>query len=342
LSATEAYAALCLKEEDPELAWVALRAAGEDFAFAAERFASAGAEPGELMEHTHNASRSLFYAAASWAASMLAMATGEAAYTREAARYGELLLACQDTGEAGLGFEGFFYRDEGKKHIVHFNHQAREHLFAQALAALCAGQPHSESPCPWRKAASRYAGYLKALGEHAAPYGMLPAGLHHASEAGDEETFGLLHVLAGYEENAENYRLQLASGIQLGGGYCIRQFPVWFSFRGNTAVQLSSAKSAAICAELLGDDALLELAREQAYWVLGKNPFGQSLLYGEGRNYAAQYAALCGKAAGQLPVGIQTRGNEDIPYWPMAVNATYKEVWMSTAGHWMRLLASLF
>ncbi len=342
LSGVQAYAAHCLAQEDADIAWVALRAAREDYACADARFAKAGAEAGEPMEHTHNASLSQFYAAASWAASMLFQATREEEYSRKAAHYGNLLLDCQDTGEAGLPFCGFFYRDESKKHIVHFNHQSREHLFAKALAALFENQPRAAENPAWEQGAKRYADYFKALAVYSAPYGMLPAGPHHVSEADDAETFALLHLLTDYEARRDDYRLQLAAGTQLENGYCIRQFPVWFSFRGNTTVQLSAAQSAAICARLLGDDALFAIAREQVYWVLGKNPFGQSLLYGEGSNYAAQYSALCGETMGQMPVGIQTCGNGDAPYWPMAINATYKEVWMSTAGHWMRLMAELY
>ena len=86
----------------------------------------------------------------------------------------------------------------------------------------------------------------------------------------------------------------------------------------------------------------MEIARDQVYWMCGKNPFSQSLIYGAGNNFAQQYAAHCGETVGEMPVGIQTRENEDVPYWPMANNATYKEIWMTTAGHYLRLLADLF
>jgi len=48
---------------------------------------------------------------------------------------------------------------------------------------------------------------------------------------------------------------------------------------------------------------------------------------------------LPGEMVGEMPVGIQTRYNEDVPYWPQANNATYKEVWMTTAGKWLSLTA---
>jgi hypothetical protein len=44
---------------------------------------------------------------------------------------------------------------------------------------------------------------------------------------------------------------------------------------------------------------------------------------------------------GQIPVGIESRDNEDIPYWPQANNATYKEAWLTSAGKWISLAAEI-
>ncbi len=338
----QAYAGHALRQEDPDLAWVAIRAARDDYGFALRRFEDVGPETRVVMEHTHNASLSQYYAAASWAASQIYGATGESYYALEAARWLDRMLACQDSGDAGLPFQGFFYRDESKRTIVHFNHQSREHLFAQALQAACATQPDDPRLPMWEDALRRYGGYWKAMHAHAAPYGMLPAGVHAYDEADDAETFPLLHVYTTYEHDAAHYRAQLASGIRVGQRHCVRHFPVWFSFRGNTAVLLSSGKAASIIGRHFADRELLDIARDQLYWVAGKNPFAQSLMYGEGSNYAQQYAALCGETVGEMPVGVQTRADEDRPYWPMANNATYKEIWMTTAGHWLRLLADVY
>ena len=341
-SGVQAYAGSFLKAEDPELAWVSIRAAREDYGFALQRFEKVGPETCVVMEHTHNASLSAYYAVAGWAASLLYRATGEAYYGAQAEHWMELLLQCQDRGEAGLPFEGFFYRDGQKRAIVHFNHQSREHLFAQALEAACVTQPDNRRRPLWEDCLRRYADYQKAMAAYAAPYGMLPAGVHAFDEPEDAETFPLLHVYTSYENELEHYRAQLASGVPVGPNHCVRHFPVWFSFRGNTAVLLSAGKAASIAGRYFHDEALLEVARDQLYWVAGKNPFGQSLMYGEGSNYAQQYAALCGETVGEMPVGVQTHADEDRPYWPMANNATYKEIWMTTAGHWLRLLADLY
>jgi hypothetical protein len=337
----EAYGAFALKAYDADKAFVALKAAKEDYAFALERFEKIGCEEGQMMEHTFNAHEAQYFAAASWCASMIFKACDEEYYANEAARFGALLLECQDTGETGTAFSGFFYRDRNKKTITHFNHQAREHIFPQALAALCETQPRASAINFWREGLRKHGEYLKKIFTYAAPYGMFPAGLHAFSEAEDSETFHFLHVRTDFNEEKSNYLKQLQSGIRVDENHCIKQFPVWFSFRGNSAVILSSGKAASIIGRALGDDELIEIARDQLYWHSGKNPFGQSLMYGEGNNYPQQYALLLGETVGEMPVGVQTWENEDVPYWPMANQATYKEVWMSTVGHWLWVIADM-
>lgn len=45
---------------------------------------------------------------------------------------------------------------------------------------------------------------------------------------------------------------------------------------------------------------------------------------------------------GEMPVGIETLEDEDVPYWPTGNNATYKEVWLTPAGRWLAILADLY
>jgi len=46
-----------------------------------------------------------------------------------------------------------------------------------------------------------------------------------------------------------------------------------------------------------------------------------------------------GEMTGEMPVGIRTLSNDDIPYWPQTNNACYKEVWVTSAGKWLSLIA---
>jgi hypothetical protein len=340
-SGIEAFASIALKEWDPELSWRCGVAAAQDYGFALARFEDAGVEQANMYEHTYNSSLSQYYATASWAASQIFEAIGEPYYAGEARKFAGLMLECQETGDAKLPLSGFFYRDSTKKTIVHFNHQSRDQIYVQALEALCRTQKdHCDLP-EWEKGMRLYGQYLKDIMKYTEPYGMIPAGLHCMDEADDTETFKLLHLHTTFENEHENYIQQLKNGVQVGDKHYLRSFPVWFSFRGNTAVHLAMGKAAALAGRYFDDRELIQIAREQLYWIAGKNPFGQSLMYGEGSNYAQQYAVLPGEMVGELPVGIQTRGNEDVPYWPQGNNATYKEAWTTPAGRWLWVAADI-
>ena len=334
----EAYAAETLRGYDDALASNALTAAQEDFAFAQKKFAETGVDPAHIYEHTYNSGLSQYYAVIVWAASCLYEACGTEDYAVTARETAAKLLRCQEQGEAAP-LSGFFYRDESHRAIVHFNHQSREHQFMQALEALCRTQPEAPERKDWERSMHLYGAYLKAIAGSTAPFGMLPAGVYRMDEAEDAETFRYLHVGCRYEDEKENYCLQLQNGKSLGNGYVLKNFPVWFSFRGNNAVLLSMGKAAGILGRYFHDGQLRQIGREQLYWVWGKNPFGQSLIYGAGSNYCRQYAVLCGECVGEIPVGIETRDNEDVPYWPQNNNATFREVWIGAASRWLMLCA---
>ena len=330
-SGVEAYAALILAEEDPAAAATALHAAREDFGFAVEVFRQTGVDPAHMYEHTWNSGLSQYHAVRLWSASHLYRATGEDLYKHEILACADALMACQETGEAHLPFTGFFYRDETHRTIVHFNHQSREHQFMQALEAACISFPDAPEKERWEACMRRYGDYLKAIAGNTAPYGMLPAGVHRLDEAEDRELFPYLHVTCDYDTEKENYLAQLQAGQEIAPGYVLRNFPVWFSFRGNSAVLLSAGKAASPLGRYFGDSRLRQIAHEQLYWMWGKNPFGQSLVYGDGSRFCRQYAVLCGECIGEVPVGIETLGNGDVPYWPQNNNATFREVWGASA-----------
>jgi hypothetical protein len=209
----------------------------------------------------------------------------------------------------------------------------------QALTLLCETQPAHPDRTAWAGAIRLHGDYLKGLMRFTAPYGMLPSGVYHADEPRDKQGFYHLHLWP--PDNAvELYGEQIRAGEQIDPEHWVRRFPVWFSiFNGNTAVHLSMGKAAAICGNFLGDKTLLDIGLEQMYWTVGKNPFGQSLIYGEGSNYPQMDSFSSGEMTGEMPVGIRSLDNSDIPYWPRANNACYKEVWLTSAGKWMSLAA---
>ena len=338
-SGAQTCAAEALAAFDPGLSACALKAAREDFAFAEKAFAERGVEPAHMFEHTYNSGPSQYYAVAVRSACRLFRLTGETHFRETAIRFGERLMKCQEKGECR--FAGFFYRDESHRTPVHFNHQAREHQFAEALAALCRTFPDAPEKRSWEDSLLLYGKYLKFIASFTAPWGMIPAGIHKTDEAEDRELFPYLHVTCDYDTERKNWEAQLAAGCDLGGGFVLRYFPVWFSFRGNSAVLLSTGRAAGVVGRYFGDGSLMQICREQLYWLWGKNPFGQSLVYGMGRDYARLYTVHMGETVGAVPVGIETDGNGDEPYWPGNNNATFREIWIGSVCRYMEVLAAL-
>lgn len=341
-AAYEAYASMALTE-DPMMQEHLRRIAEEDFAYALQKWEREGYDRFvQPYEHTYGTSRSQYHATISWAASLLYRLTGKKEYARLAVENIRYVLQCQRTEPVGKGkkaLRGFFYRDTEKLSIVHNIHQSREQVYMQALTELCRTQPeHADFP-RWEEAIRLYAGYLKGLMPYTAPYGMLPSGVYHAEEYKDTANFYALHLFP--PTNAQElYTEQLKQGEPLDKEHYVKRFPVWFNiFNGNTAIHLSMGKAAALCGKFLNDNELLKIGREQLYWTVGKNPFGQSLIYGEGYRYPQLNNFSTGQTTGAIPVGIRTLGNTDMPYWPQTNNACYKEVWVTSAGKWLSLLA---
>jgi hypothetical protein len=342
-SGIEAYASMSIAN-DPALKENLRKAAVADYAFAKKRFDSLGfsdiSSIGGGGDHAAMASNSQYAANVSFAASLLYRLTGEKYYAGEAARAIEYTLKCQRVQPLGDKdkISGFFYRDLDKRSIVHFTHQSRDQVYMQALTALCETQPDNPDYKKWATAIKMYGDYLKKIFQYVAPYGLVPSGVYNVDEIKDSVNFYKVQVGI-FSGAAKDYKEQLESGFKLDDEHYLRIFPVWFSFRGNAAVQLSTGKAAALCGKFLHDKQLLDIAEQQLYWIVGKNPFGQSLIWGEGSNYPQLYTALPGETVGGIPVGMQSRFNEDTPYWPQFNTATYKEVWGASAARWMSLIA---
>lgn len=340
-SAYESYAAMTI-ENDPMLTEYLRRVAEEDFAFAKEKYEKDGFDKfSQPYEHTYNTSESQYMATMSWAASMLYKLTKKKLYAELAAEYIRYTLDCQRTTplKDENGTCGFFYRDKRKLSIVHYIHQSREQIYMQAMALLCETQPRHPDYHLWENSIRLYGNYLKGLMRYTLPYGMLPSGVYHSEEYKDATGFYALHLFPPANA-AELYTEQVKRGIRLDNEHYVKRFPVWFNiFNGNTAVHLSTGKCAAICGKFLNDKELLDIGLEQLYWTVGKNPFAQSLIYGEGNNYPQLNSFSSGEMTGEMPVGIRTLGNDDIPYWPQTNNACYKEVWVTSAGKWLSLVS---
>jgi len=168
---------------------------------------------------------------------------------------------------------------------------------------------------------------------------MLPAAVYRESEVRLLSQAKDWTPLRTAEKNV--YLEEVRRGLPLGGEYYLRRFPVWFDFRGNSSVLLSAAKALSAAAQLRGDTEAEDLAQQQAQWLVGRNPFSVSIMYGEGYDWTPLYSVRSGQMVGALPVGIETRGTSDAPYWPNQTCWTYKEVWSQPAGEWIWLMRDL-
>lgn len=309
LAATaEAIAGRVLRDSDPRLAEKSLKLAREDWGFAVAKVKQPGAE---LASIGVLASLELF------------KATEELAFAREAFDLADVIVRSQqrEWTQWTVPMNGFYYTDPSHKEILRYFHRSHEQAPTVALAGLCEEFPEHADWMKWYTAVALYSEYLKTVARFTGPYDMLPASVYRVDESADP-----------------GFRRQVMEGIKLDETHYLRRFPVWQEFRGNSGVLLSQTKALSAAARLRGSPELADLVQDQLQWHVGRNPFCQSLMFGEGHDYAPQYTAMSGDMAGSLPVGIQTRGDRDLPYWPAANCYNYKEVWVHPAARWLWIM----
>ena len=304
---TEAYAAMAFKDKNPFLSAHALKCAKEDYVFGLE------IEPRRMSIDMAGAALN--------AALMLYEITSDAAYKKAAIEHADYMLACQqqDALIADVPLKGFFYRTPEKETIVHYPHLCFEQNLIVGLVRL--SQLFPSEAVEWKKAVRLYADFYKEICAYTAPYYMIPAGVYDVMQARTEV-------------DAE----QIRSGVKLNERYYMKRFPVWGEARGNSGTTLSQAKGLAVAANFLQDKDLLDIVYRTFDWHLGMNPFTQSLMYGEGYRFAAQYSAASGNLVGGLPVGIQTHFNRDEPYWSAENCYNWKEIWVLPSLRWLMLI----
>jgi hypothetical protein len=333
-SAAEAIAARVLKKSDPGLAAYSLKMAEADWRFACEGQATNTPSSKELWRGTFDSDNVEHEVASVGVLASLDLwkATGEQPYADKAVELAQIIIASQQRTRPNwdIPLLGFFYTGPGKDRILHYCHRGREQGPILALTELCEEFPNHPSWTSWYSAVVLYSEYLKTIAKHTQPYGVMPASIYEANEYQGVP-----------ESRRESFRRQVLNGIPLGGGHYLRLFPVWMDYRGHFGTILPQAQALLSAAHLRGDLESVTLAQLQAEWILGRNPFSQSMMYGEGYDFAPLYAPFPGNVVGALPVGIQTRGDNDVPYWPVQSTWTYKEVWVHPVGRWIWLMRDL-
>jgi hypothetical protein len=334
-SAAEAIAYRVLKESDPRLACYSLKTAEADWQFAVDAMAHQDNEGPKGLWHGTFDSDNVEYDVASvgvLASVDLWRATGDKRYEDKAIEMARIILDSQERNKPDwdIPLLGFFYTGPSKDRIVHYCHRGRAQAPILALTQLCDAFPDNPNWMKWYSSVALYSQYLKTIARYTEPYGVMPASVYKDDE-----------YLTVPESRRESFRVQVLKGVPLGKGYYLRLFPVWMDYRGHFGTILPQAQALASAAHLRGDLQGTQLSQHQLEWIIGRNPFSQSAMWGEGYDYPPLYAPFPGDITGALPVGIQTRGDSDVPYWPVQNTWTYKEIWSHPDGRWIWLMRDL-
>jgi hypothetical protein len=259
-------------------------------------------------------------------------ATGMERYESKSAEMAKIIIESQQRKrpEWDIPLTGFFYTGPEKDHVLHYCHRGREQAPVVALTKLCEAFPDHPDWMKWYSAVALHSQYLKEIAHFTDPYGVLPSSIYTDKE-----------YLQVPETRQESFRKQVLNGIPLGKGHYLRLFPVWMDYRGHFGTILPQAQALVNAARLRGDIESSYLAHNQLEWIVGRNPFSQSTMYGEGYDFPPLYTPSSGDIVGGLPVGIQTRGDNDIPYWPVQSTWTYKEIWVHPVTQWIWLMSDL-
>ena len=334
-AAAEAIAYRVLKNSEPELANRALELAKEDW-----EYAVAGKEDATTRTTPAFAASQMELAGIGITASIeLFKATTNVKYAVKAYELAQVILASQQTTPvgSGKGWNGFFYTAPNRDTLFHQFHRGNDQAPIVALVQLLEAFPHHRDAQKWRNAVQLHLDFQKRGAATTEPWNVLPSYVYRTADAAKEvPDSGALHgaTRAAYVE-------QVKAGLSLGGDWYLRAMPVAFARRGNYGPLLSQTKALSAAGRFLRDSSALDLAHKQLQWVMGRNPFSQSTMYGVGHDWSQQYSVSSGDFYGSLPVGIQNRGATDLPYWPTNNMYVWKEVWMHPSARWLWILADL-
>ncbi len=334
-SAAEAIASRVLKRDRPRLASYALEMAIEDWEFAVEGMKSAEMNTsGSIFRGNFDSDNVVHEAPAAGVVASVDLwkATGDPQYVEKAVEWAEVIVNSQQKSKPDwdIPLTGFFYTGPDRKRILHYVHKGREHAPIQALNMLCEAFPDHPDWMKWYSTITLHSKYLQTIANYTNPYGVFPASIYNDQE-----------YLGAPESRHESFRKQVLEGIPLGKDHYLRLFPVWMDYRGHFGTILSQAQANAWAAHLRNDPESLSLSQHQLEWVIGRNPFSQSTMWGEGYDFPPLYSVMSGDMVGGLPVGIQTRGENDVPYWPVQNSWTYKEIWVYPVIRWIGLMRDL-
>lgn len=333
IAASYCAVAVPFYKNDAAFSYLLRKAAIEDYGFAIAKFDSSVNDKNETEMN----------AQAVVAAMYLYRLTKDKSYLNDAAKYARVVMSCQQMERRTdwkMPLHGFFYESAKKKRILEYFHRSNEEMMMLGLTMLLTDAPDNADAHLWKASCEAYADYIKETSTVMEPYGILPAAIYELNNADFQ---GIYHEGAAVGmPSMEEYNAETKNGIHLGGDFYLRRFPVAYQFRGFFSVLMEKAKAAFVLADALHDPALRNIGTRQLEYIVGFNPFAMSFIYGDGYNYPPLYGAYAGDVVGAVPVGIETFENDDEPYMPMQVNATYKEIWTNSTGNVIWLLSKIF
>lgn len=268
--------------------------------------------------------------------------TNDNYYLDIAKKYAKTVMKCQQTDYPNWDkpIRGFFYEDVKHNYMLTYEHRGHEQSPIQGLCNLYKLCKEDNNSKKWLKSIKLYREYTLSTIEITKPYGLLPGHVYDINKL-NMERFTLGGWVKDKEEGLAYLQKEASGGIKLSEGVYLRIFPIAIQRRGFHATLLSKTKAVSEIGVLLNDKKLIQVAIDQLEWILGKNPFASSTMYGLGYNYRPLYVAYSRQMVGALPVGIMTKGDLDLPYWPTYDNAVFKEVWGHTTGKYLWVLSDI-
>lgn len=275
------------------------------------------------------------------AASELYLVTKDHFYLDCALEYSNIIMKCQETNYLeNSKIRGFFYEDVDHKYVLAYEHRGHEQSPIQGLCRILQVYPEITNKMAILNCIILYKEYVLSTLNETYPYNLVPAHVYNINKI-NAEHFTIPSYVCTIDEGIKDMQNQIKHGIKINDDWYLRIFPAAVQRRGFHATLLSKTKALSIIYKTLNDDNLRQIIINQLEWILGKNPFASSTMYGEGHNYHPLYVAFSRQMVGALPVGIMTKGDLDLPYWPTYNNAVFKEIWGHTTGKYLWVLADL-
>ena len=333
-----AKAVKIFKDTDPILADYCLRASLEDYQFGLD-----GYKKGLYSKRWGPSITSQTLGSALASLALIYDLTKDHSLYEEASILAKRIIKCQETEGKVVNKElcGFFYEDEEHHWVLTYEHRGHEQSPIEGLVMAATYLKDHKDYKLWLESIKLYASFVKNSMKYTYPYNLLPSTVYILGKINPDHFTLPEPYCKDQIDGLHKLEAQVKRGIKVGENAYLRIFPISLQRRGFHATLLSKTKAVSLSARILNDNELYQIAINQLEWVMGKNPFNSSTMYGVGYNYHPLYVAFSPQIVGSLPVGIMTKKDEDQPFWPVRTDAVYKEIWGHTTCKFLFVLADI-